>query len=40
MLSFSLIAIFASVRNRASSKIKMIRPSVELEDRIILSFMT
>jgi len=31
-----LIAIFANVRNRASSKIKLVRPSVELEDRVIL----
>jgi hypothetical protein len=31
-----VIAIFASVRNRASSKIKSVRPSVELEDRFIL----
>jgi len=31
-----LIAIFASVRNRASSKIKTVRSSVELEDRVIL----
>jgi len=32
-----LIVVFASVRNRASSKIKTVRPSVELEDRVILS---
>jgi len=31
-----MIAIFASVRNRASSKNKTVRPSVELEDRVIL----
>jgi hypothetical protein len=31
-----VMAIFASVRNRASSKKKMVRPSVELEDRVIL----
>ena len=31
------MAIFASVRNRASSKIKTVRPCVELEDRVILS---
>jgi len=29
--------IFASVRNRASNKIKTIRQNVELEDRVILS---
>jgi len=32
-----VIAIFASVRNRSSSKFKTVRPSVELEDRVILS---
>jgi len=32
----NLIAIFTSVRNRAISKIKTVRPSVELKDRIIL----
>jgi hypothetical protein len=32
-----LIAIFASVQNRASSKIKTVRPSVKLDDRVILS---
>jgi len=31
------MAIFASVRNCAGSKIKMVRPSVKLEDRVILS---
>jgi len=31
-----MIAIFASVRNRASSKIKTVKPSVELEHRVIL----
>jgi hypothetical protein len=31
------MAYFASVRNRASSKFKTVRPSVELEDRVILS---
>jgi len=30
------MVIFASVRNRASSKIKTVRPSVELEDHVIL----
>ena len=32
-----VIAIFASVRNRASSKIKLVKPSVKLEDHVILS---
>jgi len=32
-----VIAIFASVRNRVSSKIKMLRLNDELEDRVILS---
>jgi hypothetical protein len=30
------MSIFASVRNRASSKIKTVRPDVELKDRVIL----
>jgi hypothetical protein len=30
------MAIFASVRNRSSSKFKSVRPSVVLEDRVIL----
>ena len=32
-----MMAIFASVRNRASSKIKTVRSSVELEYCVILS---
>jgi len=32
-----MMAIFESVRNCASSKIKTIRPSIELEDHVILS---
>jgi hypothetical protein len=32
----NLMAISASVLNRASSKIKTVRPSVELKDRVIL----
>jgi hypothetical protein len=32
----TLTAISASVLNRAGSKIKMVRPSVELKDRVIL----
>jgi hypothetical protein len=31
-----MMAISASVLNRASSKIKTVRPSVELKDRVIL----
>jgi hypothetical protein len=36
MVPSQLMAISASVLNRASSKIKMVRPSVELKDRVIL----